>query len=469
MRRLAILAAGALWLGTPAFAAADENNDLNLIPGAAATESSAAAVVAAAAATAHGKFYLEDAITDSSQRSGLVVPYPAPPIANWQNRTSLDALDTWNLGADLSATLSNRLNLLEENDFNIVSRQTVRNDFREGYLTWEPLARNYLDAGRINVRNGVALGFNPTDFFKTRTAVGQASLDPSVTREDRLGTVMLHDQAIWDSGSASIAFAPKFYSSTPITDSSRLGIDPLFDRTNSADRLLATFGYDIADLSPQALVYHEGNETKFGLNLSHPVGQSVIAYAEASTGKQRDLIADAIAYGKKTAVLPSSAPILPSTDPVARFRSDLAAGVSWTPVAKFTVNAEYHFHQAGLSGRDWQNWFATGAAHAGVPAITKELWYVRGYANAEQEPLTRQEAFFRADWTDAFVTDLELTAITFVDLYDGSTLSQLTAQYYLSDAWTIGGYLSANLGGERSERGSFPQAASATLQIDRYF
>lgn len=471
MRRAAVLAAMTLALGVPRLAGADENSDLDLIPGAVTNANPtgvAAPAPSAPTPTGRGKFYLEDALTGSSLR-GLAVPYPAPPLPNWQNRTSVDALDTWTIEGDLSATLSDRLNLIEENDYNFVSRQTVRNDFREAYLTWEPLTRNYLEAGRINLRNGIALGFNPTDYFKTRTAVAQASLDPSVIREDRLGTVMVRDQAIWSDGAASVAFAPKLYSPTPITDPSRLGIDPLFDRTNAADRFLATIEYDVADLSPQALVYHEGSETQFGLNLSHPIGQSIIAYAEASTGKQPDLIAAALAYAKETAVLPVAAPILPPTDPSARYRSDLAAGASWTPVAKLTLNAEYHFHQAGFSGRDWNNWFATGAAHAGVPAISNELWYIRGYANAEQEPLTRQQAFFRADWSDAFVTDLELTALTFVDLYDGSTLDQVSAQYYLSDAWTIGGYLSANLGGKRSESGSFPQAASATLQLDRYF
>jgi hypothetical protein len=468
MRHTAILAAAlALALGAPRLAWADENNDLDLIPGGVANPP-AANTAPAATSTAGGKFYLEDAVTGSALRSGLVVPFPPPALPRWQNRTSFDALDTWALGHDLSATFSDRVNLLEESDFDFASRQTVRNDFREGYLTWEPVTRDYLEAGRINLRNGIALGFNPTDYFKTRTAVGQPSLDPSVIREDRLGTLMLHDQVIWNGGSASVAFAPKVYSPTPIVDPTRLGIDPLFGRTNAADRFLATLEYDIADVSPQALVYHESNETKFGLNLSHTIGQSVVAYAEASAGKQPDLIAEAIAYGKKTAVVPSSAPVLPPTDPAARFRSDLAAGASWTPVAKLTLNAEYHFHQAGLSRRDWQNWFAIGG-RPGIPGNGNELWYIRGFANAEQEPLTRQEAFFRVDWTDALVTDLELSGIAFVDLYDGSTLTQLSAQYYLSRDWTAGGYLSANIGGKRSERGSFPEAASGTLQLRRYF
>ncbi len=69
--------------------------------------------------------------------------------------------------------------------------RTSINDFREGYLSWEALDRTYLDAGRINLKSGVAVGFNPTDFFKTRAVVEPLSVDPTVLREDRLGTVMV--------------------------------------------------------------------------------------------------------------------------------------------------------------------------------------------------------------------------------------------------------------------------------------
>ena len=101
--------------------------------------------------------------------------------------------------------------------------------------------------------------------------------------------------------------------------------------------------------------------------------------------------------------------------------------------------------------------------------VTGELWSIRGYASDQQQPWTRQQIFLRADWTDAFVTDLELTGFAYANLYDGSSLAQLSGSYYLSSRWTIGGYVSANLGGKRSERGSLAQAGSAILQLIRYF
>ena len=46
---------------------------------------------------------------------------------------------------------------------------------------------------------------------------------------------------------------------------------------------------------------------------------------------------------------------------------------------------------------------------------------------------------------------------------------QLGASYDLSERWTLGAYLGANLGRADSERGSLPQARSAVLQALYYF
>jgi hypothetical protein len=446
-------------------AAADENSDLQLIPGAVGE-----APTEAPQPPPPGKLFLEDAFALPASRGGLVVPFPPPQPALWQNRTSLDATYQWHLSEVLTATLSDRFNVIEQNDYDFPDHSNLRNDFREGYLTWEPGARTYLEAGRINLRNGVALGFNPTDFFKTNTVLDQASLDPSVIREDRLGVLMLRGQAIWGGGSASLAFAPKVQSALSVSASEQAsGFDPRFDRTNPADRLLLSVNLDFADLSPQALVYHEGNRTRFGLNVSRQVGQSVIAYAEWAGGQEPTLIAQAVNYGKRTGTLPENAPVLPPTATGASFQNDLVVGASWTSAEKITVNLEYHYSQAGFSAADWRNWFAIGAARSNVPPVTGELWYIRGYAADQQQPLTQHEIFLRADWTDAIVTNLEFSAFTFVNLYDGSTLSQLSASYYLSSAWTIGAYATATFGGARSQYGSQPQARSIIAQAIRYF
>lgn len=439
-------------------ALAAENDDLDLIPG---TVEEAPAATGAAGF----RFFIEDAASLASFRGGLAVPFPsfAP---HWRNRTSFDGDGRWSLGATLTATLSDRFNVLEQGGGAFSPRRDLRNDLREAYLSWEPAERAYLEAGRINLRNGAALGFNPTDFFKARSGVQQASLDPSALRRNRLGAAMLRGQAIWDGGSASVSYAPRLTDPAALSDPGRNGFDPRLDRTNAGNRLLVTVNQDFADLAPQAMLYHGGGEWRLGLNVSGQLGSSVIAYGEWAGGWQRTLIAEAVRFGKETGTLPAAAPILPPTSDARGFRSDAALGAAWSSAAKVTVNLEYHFHQAGLSRQDWRNWFALGEAQ---PASAGALWFVRGYAADQQRPLTRHQAFLRADWTDALVPRLGLTALAFVNLYDGSSLAQLSANYPLNDAWTLDAYVSANLGGRRSERGSMPQAATATLQLRRYF
>src|SRR5262249_27469428 len=151
------------------------------------------------------------------------------------------------------------------------------------------------------------------------------------------------------------------------------------DRTNGANRALLSVSYDVSDLNPQALLYTEGGRTKVGLNLSHQISQSAVAYIEWAGGKQPTLAAQAVAFGKLTGTLPLNAPTLPPTDTGERFRNDLAIGASWTSETKITFNVEYHYSQAAFSEQDWKNWFDIGAANAGRPPVTSELWYVRGF------------------------------------------------------------------------------------------
>ena len=451
----------------------DENRDFDRIPALSPPEAGQDAVPGAAAgampaptSAASGRSYVEDALTLWSRRTGLVVPTPATS-PDWQNRTSLDGRHDWTLGDDVTASVSDRFNLYAGSGLAIPSRQDFRNDFREGYLTWEAAPQKYLEVGRINVKNGVALGFNPTDFFKTRTLLDQASEDPSVLREDRLGTVMVRGQTLFADGSVSLVFAPKLTAQSAVYTGTMPSLDPMIDRTNGDDRLLVTGRYNlIPEVSSELLLEHASGQTRIGANFSRPIGDAIVAYAEWAGGRQPSLITAAERYGRETGTLPATAPDPLFAGSGQGFKNDVALGGSWTGPEKITVNLEYHYHQAGFSGQDWRHWFAAGAA---APALAGELWYLRAYAEDQQEPMSRQQMFLRADWTDAFVSNLELSAFALVNLYDGSTLAQLSASYFLSDLWTAEALAGATVGNARTEYGSQPQAGSLIFRLARYF
>jgi len=448
----------------------DENKDLDLIPDNAQQQQSSAPAPPVPS-SANQRIYIENALIFSGLRGGLLVAAPLPTASTWEERLFLDIRKEWRLYDRLSLTLSDRLNLRGEENLLFPNHENVINDFREGYLSWEPFDRTYLDAGRINLKNGAALGFNPTDFFKTRAVVEPLSADPSVLREDRLGTLMVRAQHIWEGGAIMAAFAPGFYHPTAIyTDANLPSFNPSFDRTNAHDRLLLKASINFkTNFSPELLIYREGNQTKIGANVTRSLGQSIVAYAEWAGGTQVNLIDRALRYGRDTGTLPLSAPSPLSDDPRSRFQNDLSLGASYATRNKITFNLEYHLHEAGFTRQDWNHWSAAGQGTTDSSPAARALWYIRSYALDQQEPLSRHSAFLRADWVDAFIPHLEITGFTNADLYDGSSLVQVEADYYVSNAWTVGAQGSAYLGSRRSDFGSLPQREGFLLKVARYF
>jgi hypothetical protein len=292
-----------------------------------------------------------------------------------------------------------------------------------------------------------------------------------VLREDRLGTLMLRAQQLFEGGSFTAAFAPKLYEPSAIYTNVNLpSIDPMLDRTNAADRFLAKVSLNLADqLSPEVLLYHEGSQTMMGANLAEGFGQKTVAYLEWSGGRRTSLINDALRYGEETGTFPPHAPSWIPEISHESFQNELSIGLSYTTETRITFNLEYHFNQAGFTRADWRNWFAAGSTHPFASPVAGELWYLRDYALDQQEQISRHFVFLRADWVDAFIPRLELSGFVSTDTADGSGLLQLSADYYLSDHWTVGGLIATNYGSARSDFGSLPEAANLMFKIARYF
>jgi hypothetical protein len=467
-----IVAVLALLLAAHATARADdplpEDKDLNLIPSSGQTPPTAVTPVAAGT---RQRIYVEDAVTGSWLESDLLPAPPPPPQPRWEERLLLDARSEWQVSDGLRFGYSGRLNLRAEEGLGFPNHENLTNDLRETYLGWEPLDRLYLDFGRINVKSGVAQGFNPTDFFKTRAVVEPLSVDPVVLREDRLGTLMLRAERVWTKGSLTAVYAPDFSSDSPVYTSFDLrGFNPMFDRTNAHDRWLLKGTVEAAEgLSPELLAYESQGRVRFGVSLAENVGHSVVTYIEWSGGRQGTVSSDALAFGLATGTLrAAAATVLPGLG-AAAFRNQVAVGASYTtPLPKITFNLEFLYSEAGFTSADWDEWFRAGGAAGATSPIAEALWYVRQYAADQQDLISRRFAFLRMDWVDAFVPNLEVSGFAETDLIDGSTRLQLGADYYLSDHWTVGGLILLNSGGHHSDFGSLPQAGSVLLKVVRY-
>lgn len=454
----------------PGAPASQENRDLELIPPPAQAAPPAAAKAAVTGGGAQ-RLYAENAFTVDSQRGGLLVPAPVPPPFDWQERLFVDAREQWSAGTAVHFYVSDRLNLRAENDLSFPTQENLINDLREIYTSVELATRTYVDAGRINLKSGVAFGYNPTDYFKTRAVVEPLSADPTVLREDRLGTVMLRAERIWAPATLTAAFAPKLKDPSPIyTNLDLPSFDPSFDRTNAANRVLVKTSLNIApDFSPEILLYREGAATQLGANLTATLGQRVVAYLEWSGGRQPALIAQALAFGRETGTLPANTPNPFADGTGVSYQNQLALGASLTLGRSVTLSLEYEGNTGGFSGADWNEWFALGAGRSAHDPLALELWYLREYALDQQQLASRHALFLRADWVDAFVPKLELTGFVDADPHDGSALVQLAAQYYPADKWTVGGQLIGYFGSRHSDFGSVPETGSVLFTVARYF
>jgi hypothetical protein len=452
-----LVAGGAAW-------AADDDADLTRIP----VEAPAAGPAAGSSKNVN---YLSDALSFSGASNDLAVRLPPPSPASWENWLFLDSRDEWRLGDAWRLNYSGRLNFRVSDGLAFPDHDNVLNELRELFVQWQPDPAIWVEAGRINIRSGVALGFNPTDFFRPRSVIDPLTADPSVLREDRLGTLMVSAQSLWRYGSLLLAYAPRVTLPTAIYQSrEEPGFDPVLDRTNAADRFLAKASLNLGEtFNPEVLLYHAGTRTQVGANLTAPVGNASVAYLEWAGGMRSDLMADAFHYGEVTGSLPAGVTRLLPNDPAARWMNDVSIGASYATENRITINVEYHFHQAGFSPADWRNWFAAGARRGGVAGVDAALWYIRSYAQDQQEPVGRHAAFVRIDWQDAWVKDLELTALASVDLEDGSGFGQATAAYNLSRAWTVSALVSGSYGARRSDYGSLPVAETLLLRATRYF
>lgn len=300
-------------------------------------------------------------------------------------------------------------------------RQT--NTLKELYVGWQPDPRTTLEAGRINLRNGVALGYNPTDFFKTDALRSVTSIDPASLRENRLGTVMLRAQRLWEGGAVSALYAPRLVDAsrpgdlgTSIGTTGAIGSStgaatgasdwsPDWQATNRGARwLLAASHAPVADVKPQWLIHGgDGVATQVGLNLSRLFGDATTAFFELSGGRE-----------------PSLRSRLEGTPGDGRLRHRLSTGFTYTTSANLSVTLEYDYN-AAAEDRDGLRELARRPD--GLLARYLSL------AAARQDLASRHGAFMHLTWQNAIVRRLDLSAMQRIDLDRASRLSWAEVRY----------------------------------------
>jgi hypothetical protein len=320
------------------------------------------------------------------------------------------------------------------------SAQSV-NTLKEAYVSYQHDGTFLADLGRINVREGVALAYNPTDYFRANATRALISIDPGTLRDERMGTLMSRFQTLWSSGSLTGIFAPRV--SAPPNDST---FNPDLGATNSANRWLLIWSQRLAaDFQPQlSLTGTEHQSPQAGLNLTHLLNPATVAYLEWSGGRSTT-----------NAFRSTYGPPIPNDT---AFHSRSSAGMTYTTSYKLSLTLEYEYDTAAPDEREW-TLLRTGP----IPPYIR----YREYAAAQAEPATRQNLFAYAHWDDLGIDRLGLTTFIRFDPYDHSRLNWTEARYHWQHI-DIALQWQHNTGAPTSDLAQWPERQSWLALIDYY-
>lgn len=304
-------------------------------------------------------------------------------------RLSLDLRWDDSLAPGLRAVLSDRLDLSHSSD---APRETNVNTLREAYLSWHASPELIADVGRVNLRYGAALGYNPTDHFKTGALRSIVSPDPNTLRENRQGSFVLQGQKLWSGSSLSAVLSPEIGHAP---SDATFSLDA--NATNPRDRWLLAASHKFSDnFNPQVVLHGgAGLATQVGLNLSAVLGSSTTAFLELSSGKGRSLVAQAQG--------------LPEAE---RTQRRAALGLTYTTPFNLSLTAEAE-HNSAAPNRVQLNAFSTAA-----PGNAQRLL---GLSELQQDLPVRQALFFYAAWRDMGIRNLDFSAFI---RRDGATRSR---------------------------------------------
>jgi hypothetical protein len=309
-------------------------------------------------------------------------------------RGSVDLRFDVPLSKELRGIFSDRLDLIDSDG--VPPGENV-NTLREAYLSWARTEHQIIDLGRVNVRNGAAVGFNPTDWFKENALRAVTDPDPAVLRENRQGTVVLQLQQLWDQASLTATFSPRLARSA---DSATFGLNA--GATNPNNRWLLAGSYRFSDkFNPQLLVYG-GVDTpaQLGFNLSSLIGDAVVVYGEFAAGNGPSLVAQALS--------------LPENDS-GQQRASL--GLTYTTPFNFSLSAEAEYNSAAPTDDQWY----------ALPLGAQQQ--VLSTAQALQDLPTRRQLFFYASWKDLMWPRFDASGFLRQDLETSSRVFWLEGRY----------------------------------------
>jgi hypothetical protein len=307
--------------------------------------------------------------------------------------------------------------------------------------------RYFFELGRMNVKEGIASGYNPTDYFKGGSSF-TLSVDPKEKKENRLGALLIQASAILDDMTIKVLYSPEVSvkSQSIWANKNYLGVH--LDESNNQDRTTLYVGYTGFDTMSISGLLHSNNEgLNLGLNLSY-IDEGTIWYMEGSVVEKKSNIDT----------------ILGTQNPVESYSTELSLGVNYTSSTNIVSTFEYIYNHAGLDSSDWKNYFAVSKKS---PQSAGELAKARGALLGHSKMMSKHTLFMMARQSDV-LTNLDWSLLTWVNAIDKSSLLQVGMSYAYEEvlfSLDARAYMGTNL----TEYGSYPNDYEGLLSMTYFF
>lgn len=413
------------------------------------------------------RFRLQASEGDFNDRRNLLVPVYGNGDPSSIQRVFADGSFKWKPDPKVTLNLSGRLGQEWTADQAYDPSSFTFGSLREASVSTRWSNSTVFDAGRIIERNGVAYGGNPTDFFRGFSVVNSATWDSD---GDRLGVAMARLTHIGEGMTWSLIYAPRLGDDLPHTDSDPR-VHGYWDHTNWENRFFGKLTINATDnLSPELLLYKDHLGTSAGFNLAVGIGKAITTYVELAATNRYPLATESALFGRQVDNFQfQDSPIKP-LDQTRKIRFDGATGMVYSYSTWLTVNAEYGYAGRALTRDQWNQWFAAGSKPGISQDQLAQIWYVRDYASAVQEPLTRNRVLLRAGVKNAFgVFRLSWDAGIYSYLDPVSTAYGFSLNYTWIDSTSLSLTLKELRGAANTDIGSSQRTQGVQISLSRYF
>lgn len=311
---------------------------------------------------------------------------------------------------------------------------------REAYFTYN-LDQLHFDFGRINIRDGVALAYNPSDVFRSGSLPTRRTEDPSRLRESRLGLVAIQARTNGSFGHIAGIAAPA------ITDAqSPVWYDPQLGAVNGREPQIY-FKYTPPrwhDLYTNFIVHRVAKTSStFAFNLSQNLGQRWMSYAEFASVRTDALSANQANIWQTK-----------------HQYQQAAIGTSYSNEKRQTMSLEYQFNGAGLNQSQWNNEWQK----ADGVAIAQRFMRI----GRQQDPLSRESLTALLQWDQLTSPHDDLTCLYRLSLIDKSHLQWCEWRYKQDrQEWSVS--LTHLAGQPRSEFGAAQQPLSLGAKLRLFY